>query len=219
MELSPVVHEPLHERVYQEITRSLMTGKIVPGDRLTVRSVAAALQVSPMPVRAAISRLVAKGAFSLMNGTAVVPPMTRRRFLELREVRIQVEGLAAEKAASGITSDELDRLAVLCEELTRATDAGDEALYLEKNRQLRFTIYHAARSQTLLDVIEMLWLQVGPFFIYVTRNLSTHHEIDHHFDALAALRARDGPAARRAIERDTLESGEHLLSFAEFSPE
>ena len=99
------------------------------------------------------------------------------------------------------------------------TNSGDEAEYREKNRQLRFATYQAAQSQTLLAVIEALWLQVGPFLVYVTKNLSIHNEIDHHYALLAALTVRDGAAARLAIARDTFENGELLLSVGRFSPE
>jgi DNA-binding GntR family transcriptional regulator len=217
-DLKPVTHHPLHERVYRELMRSLMNGSFAPGEPLTVRSVSAALSVSPMPVRAALSRLTAQGALSLVNGTATVPLMTKDRFLEIREVRMEIEGLAAEKAALTITPEELREVKRLCDELTAATHSGDEVVYREKNRRLRFAVYQAAQSATLLGVIEALWLQVGPFLVYVTKNLSIHHEIDHHYALLAALQVRDGAAARRALVRDTFESGELLLSVGSFSP-
>ncbi|MFC7554888.1 GntR family transcriptional regulator [Pseudoroseomonas wenyumeiae] len=90
----------LEERAYDSIRRALMGGTFVPGDRLSIRQVAAALGTSPMPARAALQRLVAEQVLEVLpSGTAVVPLLTRASFIELRAIRAQLEPLAASLAA------------------------------------------------------------------------------------------------------------------------
>ena len=50
----------MHERVYRELRSRLIGGRVVPGRAVTLRGLAGELCVSPMPVREAVSRLVAE---------------------------------------------------------------------------------------------------------------------------------------------------------------
>ncbi len=90
--------ENLQERLYQRLREDLLAGRFQPGERLKIRDLANQWGTSPMPVRAALQRLVAEGA---LEGEAQrslrVPLMTRERFLQILQVRLSLEGLAAEK--------------------------------------------------------------------------------------------------------------------------
>lgn len=70
-----------------------------------------------MPVRAALQRLVAEGA---LEGEAQrslrVPLMTRERFLQILQVRLSLEGLAAESASGRLDEQALEGLEVVCGE-------------------------------------------------------------------------------------------------------
>ena len=91
---------PLHERVYGELRRALISGKFKPGQKLTSReSWRQHLERSDMPVRAAISRLIAeRGLVQKSNGTFIVPRVTRPAFKELMELRSLLEGRATSLA-------------------------------------------------------------------------------------------------------------------------
>ena len=52
----------LQEQLYQNLRAALLAGTFKPGERLKIRDLAAAWGTSPMPVRAALQRLVAEGA-------------------------------------------------------------------------------------------------------------------------------------------------------------
>src|ERR1022692_5321497 len=70
--LKKISWEPLHEIAYRELRRAIMSARYAPGETLTVRATASALGVSPMPVRAAFSRLIAERAVeALGNGTVI----------------------------------------------------------------------------------------------------------------------------------------------------
>ncbi|PDT44417.1 transcriptional regulator, partial [Sinorhizobium fredii] len=71
----------LEEEAYRLIRSSLINGDFTPDSKLSIRGVCAALSLSPMPVRAALRRLVNERALDAKpSGTAVVPRMTRREF-------------------------------------------------------------------------------------------------------------------------------------------
>lgn len=209
---------PLQERVYEQLKKALMSGKFEPGQKLTVRAVANSLGTSPMPVRAALARLLAEKALTqLPSGTVVVPRLSREEFTELMTLRVLLEGEAAERSAKTMTVRELKQLKTICAELTNAARANDIDTYLDKNRAFKFAIYQHAGSEALLHLLEILWLRIGPFLRQYTDELSEILEIDYHDDAVEALFKKDGKTARRAIERDIAEGRDFLLTHALFT--
>ncbi|RUY11680.1 GntR family transcriptional regulator, partial [Mesorhizobium sp. M2A.F.Ca.ET.040.01.1.1] len=93
--LTAVDTVPLHEKVYLELVRALMSGQLQPGQKLTSRKLAKELGTSDMPVRSAFTRLQALRALSPMpNGSVEVPLISADRFSQLTAVRTILEGTA-----------------------------------------------------------------------------------------------------------------------------
>lgn len=213
---------PVHEIIYARLTRALMAGQIKPGRKLTSRKIAQEFGTSDMPVRAALSRLQALQALTpLPNGSLVLPPMTRLRFEDLMRTRQICEGAAAELAAPHITKSQLRSLHLEQKGLVEAARNQDIDAYLVHNYDFKFSIYRASRSESLLFLIETLWLQVGPFLHQFSGRfdgaLSGILDLDHHEEVLEALKNRDGAAAAHAMRLDISEGGKFLLEHGEFS--
>ncbi|TWC39525.1 GntR family transcriptional regulator [Pseudomonas sp. SJZ079] len=204
----------LQEQLYQRIREALLAGRFQPGERMKIRDLAAAWGTSPMPVRAALQRLVAEGALEGEQQRSVrVPAMTRERFQQISLVRLSLEGLAVEQAAPRIGEAEIERLHGCIVRMEQALEQRDVQGYLKDNSQFHMTLYRACGNPILLRMIESLWLQVGPFF----NRLFTEADLllrlnDFHEDVLQALRAGDGKGARAAIEQDLSFFGQFLLS-------
>ena len=204
---------PLHEKCYQEVRRALMAGRFTPGQIITLRGLASALGTSPMPVREALRRLVAERALTVgPHRSVVVPIVTRAKYAEICDVRIALEGLAAEQAALRIAEPEIERLASLCEQVTAAVDARDVRTYLAKNQELHLAVYEAAASELLLHIIETLWVQVGPTLNYLFHDLGfALRAASTNTPIVDALRAHDGSAARAAVAADIAHAAAYLL--------
>jgi DNA-binding GntR family transcriptional regulator len=89
----------LQLKAYRILSHELMIGRYKPGQALSLRPLAARLGTSTMPIREAVSRLIAERALVLLpNRNIIVPRMTRARFIELCRVRQLLEGNVAEIA-------------------------------------------------------------------------------------------------------------------------
>jgi DNA-binding GntR family transcriptional regulator len=204
----------LQEQLYQNIRAGLLAGRFQPGERLKIRDLAAEWGTSPMPVRAALQRLVAEGALEGEPQRSLrVPAMTRERYQQLLPVRLSLEGLAVELAAARIGPAELERLRGCVERMEQAIERRDVQAYLADNSQFHLVLYQACGNPVLLRLIESLWLQVGPFFhrLFTEADLSLRLN-DFHEDAFKALQAGDGKAARAAMEQDLSFFGQFLLN-------
>lgn len=208
----------LDEMAYRRLRQALVTGAVLPGDRLSIRGVAAALGMSAMPARTALRRLAAEQAVDLLpSGTAVVPRLTRAGFAELSAIRAELEPLAVRLAAPHLAPADWARLAELVQAHDAARQRGDMEAIQVADRDFLFLVYRAAQAPLLLGLIETLWLRRGPLF-GALRGLSgaTGGMRHRHGEILAALRTRSAEAAASLLQREIAEATQFILSVARF---
>ncbi|WGF88403.1 GntR family transcriptional regulator [Marinivivus vitaminiproducens] len=223
--IAPLERDTLGRRAYAELRHLIMAGRIDPGEHLSLRTVAQALGTSVMPVREAVSRLVAEQALEVAPNRAVrVPHLGAARFRELTAIRIEIEGFATEQAAARRTRDDLKGMAeaeaAFRSESLSATP--DLAKAVAMNMDFHFAVYRAAAMPSLVEIIESLWLRIGPVINLETRGnpqrLMTGGAYRRHRLALRAIRRQDGPAARAAIAEDIRVTAEFLLARGDLGP-
>jgi DNA-binding GntR family transcriptional regulator len=201
LQVEPLARDTLQERVYTQMAGLIMDGGIAPGQLVTIQGLAEAFDVSTMPVREALKRLTAANALTVVSGRTIgIPPLSLERLTDLRNVRREMEGTAAAWAARSIEEAELQALKT---HLTRmeTTAEGDMRSYLQGNRAFHFTVYRASRSATLVGLIEILWLQISPYF-NLMRSGNHMQANRHHRALLAALRAGNAEKASAAVVGD-----------------
>ncbi len=90
--VTPLKRQTLSANVYDQLRDLVMSGQMMPGEQISLRSAAAALGVSVMPVREAMQRLVAEQALELTPNRALrVPRMTAAQFKEITIIRTNLE--------------------------------------------------------------------------------------------------------------------------------
>lgn len=211
--LAPVERETLQDQVYVQLRQALMAGRFRPGQLLTLRSVAEALGVSHMPVRGALQRLEAEGAIGspANRRTLTIPELRVSELEELRDIRVELEGLAAERAAVRITDDELILIETRVHLMQAAAVAGDVEGYIRENWAFHTAVYKASHMPRLLALVETLWLRIGPYVRLMMPDRETMiSSIPNHNDVFHALRQHDPKAARASIAADIIDSAEHL---------
>lgn len=203
----------LQDQIYTKLCTAIMAGKLTPGLAVSMRGLAASLGTSPIPVREALRRLAAEQAVEVLpNGSVAVPRMSRARFLDLRQTRLVIEGYATELAAPVISGADIEKLYKLHADGLKAFAARDAKKFLDRNQRLRFVIYEATGSMTLMPIIRSLWLQVGPLFNLSFAEPVLPAGVGYDLEAIRALERRDGAQARRWIERDIMETGDFILA-------
>lgn len=203
----------VHDQVYGRLRDALMAGRIAPGRALSLRSLAAELGVSPMPVRDAVRRLAAERALSVnpANKRLSVPSLEPERLEQVALARSWVEPELAARAAARVTPALIQALAETDDAIDRALAAHDLDGYMQGNRAFHFALYRAAEADVLLNMAETLWLQIGPFMRLVYERMGALKlPADRHQEALAALRAGDPRACRAAIAADIAEGMEAM---------
>ena len=209
---TPVPRGTLPDEIYRRIRQLILDGGIAPGEMVTIQSLAHAFGVSPMPVREALQRLTAEKALTVVSGRSVgIPPLKASRLRDLIRVRLEVETLATAWAVENLTPDHVDKLTGLVATMSQSIKDGDSSKYVRANHEFHFVIYSASGSETLILIIEGLWLQVSPYFhlLHGSGNYATaNHE---HQKLLVALKKSDAVLARDAIRADIEGAAKTLL--------
>ena len=225
LETRPTIERrTLGDAVYVHLRELLMSGRVGPGERLSLRTLAGALGVSMMPVREAVTRLVADGALEVAPQRAVrVPIMNVVQFRELAAIRVEIEGFAAELAARAGTSDSIETIAV-AEEAFRAEAVKrrpDLLRAVALNKDFHFAVYEAAGLPALVEIIGGLWLKVGPVINLDLREnpdrFANGGAVRFHAETAMAIRRRDGAAARAGIAADISGTAAFLLAKGGFA--
>ncbi|ESQ91910.1 GntR family transcriptional regulator [Asticcacaulis sp. AC460] len=204
----------VHDQVYDALADALIKGQIPPLNPVSLRTLAANLGVSPMPVREAVRRLIAEKALELQasNKRLRVPDLTEKRVLQLMKAREWVEPELAALATPRMTKDAIRRLRDDDAKLMKALSSGDVGGYMQANQDFHFCIYAQADADLFYDLARTLWLQVGPFMRVVFGRLGTVQlPKDHHQDMIAAFESGDPEAVRVSMQADVREGMEMML--------
>lgn len=212
--LTQMVHRTnLTLQVYDVLRDALLEGRLRPRQRLKIRDLAAALHVSETPVREAVLQLVRERALVLQTARSLtVPRLSVPTYLELRRIRLELEGLAAAEAASRIRKRDVAALGRMHAKLLRVEAEGAWVDAVSLNWRFHSAVYAAADMPELFNLIQGLWLRTGPLLsLQYPAAPPTYPGRHRHLDVLDALRAADGEAVRAAVQADTIEGGAGLL--------
>jgi DNA-binding GntR family transcriptional regulator len=209
-----ISRESLSQQAYVAIRQSLMRSRLRPGQKLIARQVADELGISVTPVRESLLRLVSENALALDDrGTVIVPEVTLARCIEIRDLRMLVEGEGAARAAGRATDAEIDALELIHQRyVATEQDANFDAALME-NEDFHFTLCRLAGLRVLSGIVENLWIQFGPVlsFLYDGGQRPFHGRTHGHILVIEALRSRDQQRAREAIAKDILIGGQVIV--------
>lgn len=203
----------VQDDVLLKMRRGLMVGALLPGQVVSIRKFAALFGTSPMPVRDAITTLLAANALEeLPNRSVRVPILSPARLQELFELRELIEPLVAKMAAKKATPALIKELEAVNRELHASILKKDFHKALELNQRFHFTLYYAAQTEVMMPMIESLWLQCGPTLYFSLLAPDVPWTTSEHTKVIESLKGQKANQVRDAVARDIKSTGMHLLS-------
>ena len=209
-----ITRESVSQQAYKALRNSLMRSRLKPGQKLLARQVADELGISVTPVRESLLRLVSEHALDMDDrGTVMVPNLALERCIEIRDLRMVIEGEGAARAALTATEHDINELMKIHHRYVETESSSNFATALAENENFHFGLCHLAKSPVLFRMVENLWMQFGPIlsYLYDGRERPFHGQKHGHVLVLEALRKRDSALARQAISDDILIGGKALL--------
>jgi len=148
------------ERCLTRIRAMVLSGELLPGQKVLQKELAETLGVSRIPVREALAQLHAEGildhrpntGFSVgrFNTEDLVEIYLMRRLLETELIR-----------SADFASIDLKRMKQIHAELSQVDPAVDPATYQRLNQGFHFTVFEASPLQLVCQEVKRLWYMSG----------------------------------------------------------
>jgi DNA-binding GntR family transcriptional regulator len=207
----------LASQIFKYLSVQLMQAVLQPGQRLKIRELAKYMGTSETPVREALIQLVRDRALEMKEGYFIrVRRLGLAEYLEIRNIRLALEPLAAAQATLRLDSVALKQLTETHKQLVLAEKKHDYKTALQCNFDFHFGIYRASGMPQLTELLERLWVQVGPMMNFLYPHGHPQYDGPHqHVQVLKALKAKDTNAVRQAVSADLIEGGRNFVSVLE----
>ena len=220
-----VVATSLADEIAFRLQAAIIDGEFAPGTHLQQDDLCTRFGVSRTPVREALRKLQAQHLVELIpnSGAMTVSPPTRSELSEVYELRAELEGYAAERAATRIAPGGLAALdeaqatltrLVARGPLTREEESSFDRAITAANEAFHGAIHEAAGNARLrAELLELqrffpkdhVWRAVRSSAEAVTIAVDEHHAIR------GALTQRDPLEARRAMSAHVEHAGAVLF--------
>ena len=201
----PVSHPSRKDAAAAYLREQILTGKLRPGTKVDQDEISLALGMSRLPVREALIELAHESLIDAVpRRGAFVAPLERTDILDHYRIFGLIAGLAASRAASALTDEQLAELRRIHESFVESRDPEKQAYW---NHQFHKVINRAGGSRRLASVLGLLSRSLPVrYFEFVPQWAAI--SASHHARMLSALEARDAYGAQRAVEHHLTESGE-----------
>ena len=197
-----VVRLELGDAVTSEIRQMILTGEVLPGDRLIETELAERFGTSRGPVRDALTSLERTGLVTTRERRgSFVTSFTAGDVDEVYSLRSALEDLALEQAAHSISASDLDQLRTAMSDIESAIDADEPGPAGEADMRFHRTIVNLADNRRLIEA----WEQLGDQTLLMLRYLSlTKPEIQGseggHAAVIEAVVSGEVTQAREALQ-------------------
>jgi DNA-binding GntR family transcriptional regulator len=200
-----VTHPSLKDAAAAYLREQILTGRLVPGTKIDQDEISEELGMSRLPVREALIELAHESLIDAVpRRGAFVARLDRADIVDHYRIFGLIAGLAASRAATALTEEQLADLRSVHESFVAATDPDGKAYW---NHEFHKVINQAGGSRRLASVLGLLSrsLPVRYFeFVPQWADISA----GHHARILQALEARDAHEAQRMVEHHLAESGD-----------
>jgi DNA-binding GntR family transcriptional regulator len=210
---------PAADIAYEQLRQAILTGELMPNERLVEVVLADRLQVSRAVVRTVLVRLGQDGlVIQTPNRGAHVRLVTEAEAIEILQARAVLEGLAARQAALEATAQEVASLRRVLGQMTRKLEEEDLLGYSDHNAELHAAIIAAARHETAARLIAGLRAQLVRYqFRTILVPGRAARSLAEHAAIVEAIADGDPDAAESAMRRHLGSVETNLASTATMS--
>jgi len=194
-----VVYKTKSGIVYDKLKKSIIIGKLKPGEKITISKLSKEFGVSDIPIREALKGLESEGFVTFTPHVgAVVTELEADEVLEIFLIRIELEALAARLAAPYISEDDIRFLEKKLGKMEKAVGRQSYEELGQLNKDFHLRIYRAAPYPILykfiVDLMAKYQRTQSIFALSPERALAS---VKEHAKIINALVAKDASLAER----------------------
>ncbi len=202
----------LADRAYAELRDRIVTLRIAPGEPIDEDALGAELGIGRTPVREAIKRLALENLVTVFprRGT-FASEINITDLADISEVRVQLEGHAAYRAAQRLNKDQRLELEGLLEALDHSQGSDDIVALMALDAAVHRFIHRCAGNPYLEETLgRYLNLSLRIWHLVLDRLPHLFARVHEHDDLLHAVASGD-PQRARAVVAEHIETFEREI--------
>ena len=205
----------IRELVEGALRERIVGGEYLPGTPLLQRELADSFGVSREPIRQALLTLEAEGlVVSRPRRPSVVAPVTLKLVEDVYEIRAELDGLAAMRAAT--RADVRPELAMRLREVVESAHKETApAQLLELDHQFHREIYAASGNAVALDFFDSRWVVIGRVMSVIAASAYLTTAWREHQEMVALIEQGNGSAVRDLATVHAVRAREWVVEHAQ----
>lgn len=179
------------ERCLTRIRSMVLSGELLPGQKVLQKELADMLGVSRIPVREALAQLHAEGILDHRPNTGFT--VGRFNSEDLAEIYLMRRLLETELIRSvDLARVDVDRMKEINQQLATVDPLGDPETFQRLNQEFHFAVFEQSPLQRVCQEVSRLWYMSGfyrAFILYVDERAEGLHS--EHAEMIVAIESGD----------------------------
>lgn len=206
----------ISEDISRRLAEDIITGVILPGEKLDEQATADRYGVSRTPIREAFRQLATTGLIqSKPHRGATVIDLDIDQLADMFEALGEIEALCAKWSAQRMTAVERKKLNNIYQESQVALGSKDDTFYSDNNEQFHWAIHAGSHNETLRDLAQDLWRGLAPFrrSVFFKQENRMSASAAEHNEIVKAIVNSDTTAAWEAMRSHVAQSNLNAISY------
>jgi DNA-binding GntR family transcriptional regulator len=213
MKKSTEKHLTLRERILETIRDAIMSGALKPGEKVAEPELAARFGISRTPIREAFRQLESEGYLSVVpRKGALVASFSPKDVEEFYAIKSVLEGYAARKACSLLSTREINKLEGINEKLREIAEEGDVRHFFRVHNSFHDLFIRGAGNDKLHDMIAALLKKFQRLrMASLSKPGRMQISVEEHEKIIEAFRSRDAILAEMLVQKNAEYGGKVLI--------
>lgn len=192
----------LDRLAYDKIKSAILNFRLLPGQSLVEADLAEQLMISKTPVRDALMRLQREGLVKrLPYKGSFVSEISNQDMVDIFEIRIVLESLAASLVSQEITHSEIDEMEKLIEQHEYALKFGKNSEIAQSNAKFHHLIVSRCTNPHLHNILNEIDDKLKRYrALSISQDTRRDKSVKEHRVILNALREKDAQGAEKAMK-------------------
>lgn len=206
--LTPIRMKSLREHVHDVLRRAIISGKLVAGQRLNERQLAADMEISTSPLKEALRQLENEGLVRTEARRGTYVTFSTRQAEEMSLARAALESIITRQAARHGSEAHFDALRAMIARMREAVDSADPDELIALNEQFHEAIHEASGCDYLRRLQNAQRMYDHATRITVLTDAETRRRsFLEHEAIMQAVVARDADLAERLMREHIVKAG------------
>jgi len=206
-------HLTLRERILETIRDAIMSGALKPGEKVAEPELATRFGISRTPIREAFRQLESEGYLTVIpRKGALVAYFSPKDVEEFYAIKSILEGYAARKACTRLSTREINKLEAINEKLREIARDGDVRHFFKVHNSFHELFIKGAGNEKLAEMIDSL---VKKFQRLRLASLSKpgrmQISVEEHEKIIEAFRGRNEALAEMLVQKNAEYGGRVLI--------